>query len=284
MRKLFAGIIYFSVVLFLSCAQNIAPVDISHLLVEMAKVEAAGKQFQMGSNEGSPNEKPVHTVIFTKDFLISKTEVTQQDYTAILGFCPSKFQGDSLPVEKITWFDAVFYCNARSKVCGFDTVYEYAEIIGTPGDSCILVNPAGHLDRNGFRLPTEAEWEYACRAGTKTKYYWGDSDDNETVGKYAWYSNNSENKTHNVGEKLPNDYGLYDMCGNVYEWCNDWYGEYGSNSVIDPAGPDSGIFRVQRGGCRFTPYSFCMVSRRGNNYPSYRSSSTGFRIVRPLTP
>lgn len=265
--------------LLLSCAVN---VNIEDIPQEMVKILAAGKEFQMGSIDSNPNEKPVHSVKFIKDFLISKTEAIQVDYEVLMGVNPSKSKGDSLPVERVSWFDAVLYCNARSKEDGFDTVYEYTEVIGNPGDSCELKDIKVNLDKNGYRLPTEAEWEYAYRGSTTTEYYWGNSSDFTTVSKYAWYSKNSDNKTHTVGKKIPNAYGLYDMSGNVIEWCNDWYSKYSSDTAIDPTGPDTGSGRVIRGGCKFNPANFCKASYRGYNRPTFRCSVVGFRIARSL--
>ena len=266
--------------LLLACAVNVT--DLVDIRQEMVEMLAAGKEFQMGSDEGDPDEKPVHTVKFTENFLIGKTEVMQMDYEALLGVNPSEFIGDSLPVDKVTWFDAVLFCNALSKYHGLDTVYEYTEVIGTPGDNSQLQDLEIHFDKNGYRLPTEAEWEYACRGGTTTKYYWSNSSDSDTMSIYAWYSKNSDNETHTVGEKLPNDYGLYDMSGNLYEWCNDWYGNYTDTTVIDPTGPAIGSGKIIRGGNWLTSDKFCRVSYRGYTNAAFRCSAIGFRVARSL--
>jgi formylglycine-generating enzyme required for sulfatase activity len=176
------------------------------------------------------------------------TEVTQADYEALMGVNPSDFEGDGeRPVEQVTWYDAVLYCNARSKRDGLEPVYQYASIKKGDDGECIgLVKLTIDFSKNGYRLPTEAEWEYACRAGTTTEYYWGDDMD----GAYAWCEN-AGGKTQPVGTKKPNAWGLYDMIGNVWEWCHDWYAEdyYAGSRVKNPRGPNKkGVCRVIRGG------------------------------------
>ncbi len=168
-----------------------------------------GGSFIMGGDGFTPHKVTVSS------FWISKYEVTQDQYQAIMGKNPSNWKGGNLPVEQVSWNDAKSFCQSFSAKYG-----------GT------------------VRLPTEAEWEYACRAGTTTKYYWGDSVD----GAYCWYGGNAGSKTQPVGGKLPNAWGLYDMSGNVYEWCEDWYGDYSSMDQFNPMGPSSGSYRVLRGG------------------------------------
>ncbi len=235
--------------------------------------------FLMGSENGRDNEKPKHLVTITKGFWMDRTEVTQEDYKALMGVNPSHFQDYSTsarPVEKVTWFDAVLYCNARSKRDGRDTVYQYTSVSGTPGDSCYALGGLNmRLTKNGYRLPTESEWEFACRAGTTTEYYWG----NDSTVCDAWYwGNNSTEKTHSVATKLPNAYGLYDMSGNVWEFCNDYYGIY-RFSTTDPVGPDSGSTRILRGGCWRDNATFLRSAFRSGSQPNGRSYFWGFRVV-----
>ena len=128
-----------------------------------------------------------------------------------------------------------------------------------------------------YRLPTEAEWEYACRAGTTTEYSFGD--DVSVLGDFAWFDDNSGSQTHPVGQKRPNGWGLYDMHGNVWEWCSDWHGDYAAGAVRDPAGPASGSIRVLRGGCWYDSAGFCRSAFRIRFYPSYRFSNYGFRLA-----
>ena len=150
----------------------------------------------------------------------------------------------------VSWNDAVMFCGKLSEKEGVE-----------------------------YRLPTEAEWEYACRAGTSTAYSFGD--DESQLGKYVWYEDNSERTTHAVGEKPPNAWGLYDMHGNVFEWCQDWSEVYGSEKVItDPTGPASGIRRVLRGGAFYFLPKYVRSANRGNNQPGYRNLVHGFRLAR----
>ncbi|MBN2038156.1 MAG: formylglycine-generating enzyme family protein, partial [Chitinispirillaceae bacterium] len=182
-----------------------------------------GGTFFMGSTNGYSVELPVHSVTVSA-FYMDTTEVTQADYRALMGVNPSYFTGDSLrPVEYITWFDAVLYCNARTKADGKDTVYSYTSVSGTPGDSCTALGGlAVDFAKSGYRLPTEAEWEYACRAGSTTDYYWGGSyppataADTLAVDNNAVWRHNSNFSTARVGTKLANAFGLYDMSGNVW--------------------------------------------------------------------
>jgi formylglycine-generating enzyme required for sulfatase activity len=248
--------------------------------VPQGMVAIPAGSFMMGSN-GSDDEQPVHKVTLDA-FYMDATEVTQADYEALMGVNPSYFRGDGkLSVGCVTWYDAVLYCNARSKQDGLEPVYRYTGVEKGDDGQCVgLKNPAIDFSKNGYRLPTEAEWEYACRAGTTTKYYWGDNMD----GAYAWWSSNSDEKTHLVGTKKPNAWGLYDMSGNVWEWCNDWYDKnyYASSSEKNPKGPDSGRCRVLRGGsCDSGDVDDLRSAVRyeGDRDPDYRADNDGFRCL-----
>ena len=211
--------------------------------VPSGMVYVAGGTFQMGSNSES-DEKPIHTVTIS-GFFMNKTEVTQAEYRKVMGKTPSHFRGcDDCPVENVSWHDA----NAYAK-------------------------------KVGKRLPTEAEWEYAARGGNKSKgYIYSGSNDLNTVG---WYKKNSGSKTHPVAQKQPNELGLYDMSGNVWEWCSDWYNDsyYRSSPKNDPQGSNLGSSRVLRGGIWPSSYAIGRVADRGRSLPNYRSNSFGFRLV-----
>jgi len=206
-----------------------------------------GGTFQMGQVGIAA---PVFSLTLSR-FWIDTTPVTQADYLALMGVNPSHFKGDTRrPVEQVTWFDAALYCNQRSKRFRLDTVYSYSSKSGVPGNGCGLVGLAIDFNKNGYRLPTDAQYEYALRAGTTTKCFWGD--DSSAGGNYAWYSYNSDSTTQPVATKLPNPWGLYDITGNVTEWCNDWYPDFYSidstAGQTDPVGPATGRNRVHRGG------------------------------------
>ncbi|MFC1511918.1 SUMF1/EgtB/PvdO family nonheme iron enzyme [Candidatus Latescibacterota bacterium] len=224
--------------------------------------------FQMGSTSGENNERPVHTVnINVTDFQMSETEITQAQFLHIMGSNPSHFKGDmNRPVEQVSWFEAVRFCNLLSDIAGFQRCYDEATWV------C-------DFTRDGFRLPTEAEWEYACRAGTTTNYCSGDTEYH--LASIGWYAGNSNSMTHPVGYKPPNDFGLYDMHGNVWEWTNDWYGPYSNINSTNPTGPPAGPNRISRGGSWFgTPNNARSSYRSGDEtYTDEMYPDTGFRIV-----
>ncbi|WP_298868967.1 formylglycine-generating enzyme family protein [uncultured Gimesia sp.] len=208
-----------------------------------------GATFQTRKN----NEKPVHQVILTKPFEMGVYEVTQQQYEAVMGTNPSEFKGPDNPVEMVTWDNAVEFCIKLSN----------------------MPNEKGFI----YRLPTEAEWEYACRAGTTTKYSYGDDD--SQLDDYAWYFKNSSFKTHPVGEKKSNPWGLYDMQGNVFEWCQDWFDPYQSSVKTNPIQMGGRMkYRVIRGGGISNVANYCFSSARHNAAPDLKNSRMGFRVVR----
>jgi formylglycine-generating enzyme required for sulfatase activity len=257
-----------------------------------------GGTFQMGS--ASPDiicrgcswgEQPAHSVTLSP-FFMDRTEVPQGDYMELMKVNPSYFWDDpKRPVEKVTWFDAVLYCNARSKRDGFDTVYGFTAVFGKPGGGCEkLLDLKVDFTKKGYRLPTEAEWEYACRAGTTTDYYWGKNyvsltdEDSLTIDSNAvWY--HKVIGTMPVGGRKPNAWGLYDMAGNVAEWCNDYNGGYRAEAQTDPTGPDTALSRIVRGGSwcdQVDDYNFRFLrsAYRVSDYPDTRTSFRGFRCVR----
>ncbi|MDB4810176.1 formylglycine-generating enzyme family protein [bacterium] len=194
-----------------------------------------------------------HQVTLTNPYELGVHEVTQEQYERVMGTNPSKFKGSTNPVEQVNWEDAAEFCERLSAL---------------PGE-----RSAGRV----YRLPTEAEWEYACRSGTTTKYSF--SDEAGSLGEYAWYISNSNSRTHPVGEKLANSWGLHDMQGNVWEWCSDRYGDYPSDAVTDPIGPQSGSDRVGRGGSWFITAEGCRSANRFRNHPSNRNYGYGFRVT-----
>ncbi len=210
--------------------------------------------FLMGSPSSesgrSSDEGPQHRVTISHGFYMGKYEVTQAQWKAIMGNNPSRFKGDNLPVEEVSWNDVQKFIQKLNRQTGLH-----------------------------FRLPTEAEWEYACRGGTDTAFCYGDSE--SQLGDYAWYGSNSNSKTHPVGQKQPNAWGLYDMHGNVWEWCSDWYdSDYYKNSPsTDPTGPATGDLRVFRGGSWYNSAQYCRSALRDWNDPSSRFHNLGFRLI-----
>ncbi len=206
--------------------------------------------FSMGSERGRYNEKPVHLIKITKGFWMSKNQITQEQWEAIIGNNPSSFKGPDHPVEYVSWQDCQDFCRRLS-----DKI----------GKKC--------------RLPTEAEWEYACRAGTETEYCFGDK--LEDLSHYAWFALNSVSTTHPVGKLKSNNWGMYGMHGNVQEWCQDWYNEsyYRDSPVKDPEGPNSGYNRVVRGGSWLRKPDFCRSAHRDGDTPNTACNYIGFRIV-----
>ncbi|MBC8415861.1 MAG: SUMF1/EgtB/PvdO family nonheme iron enzyme [Candidatus Cloacimonetes bacterium] len=228
-----------------------------------------GGTFQMGSSDGDSDEEPVHSVTVS-DFYIGKTEVTQKEWKEIMGNDPSNWKGDNLPVVNVSWYDAVEFCNKKSIKEGLTPYYTGSG-----------KNTKCNFSANGYRLPTEAEWEYAARGGVKTQNsashkYSGSNNINDV----AWYSSNSGGKTHSVGTKKANELGIYDMSGNVWEWCWDWKGSYSSNSQTNPKGASTGLLRVDRGGGWIIYAEFCRVAYRGSCYPDYSRINLGFRLLR----
>ena len=206
--------------------------------------------FQMGSEKGLDNENPVHTVTISESFYLGKYAVLQAEWEVVMGNNSSRFKGADRPVERVSWNNAQKFIQALNEKEGGAASY---------------------------RLPTEAEWEYACRAGTTTEYSFGDSVDR--IDCYAWYKENSGTETHPVGQRKANPWRLYDMHGNVLEWVEDWYGEYPSGAVTDPKGPNFDQHRVLRGGSFFNDRFSCRCAFRTFLYPGGRHFDFGFRVV-----
>ncbi len=226
---------------------NVETITVNGVSFKMIRVE--GGTFWMGSDEEDAydNEKPVHQVTLDT-FSIGETEVTQELWQAVMGSNPSEFKGSKHPVEMVSWEDCQNFIRELNSLTG----------------------------RN-FRLPTEAEWEYAARGGKKSKgYEFSGCDD---IDEVAWYYDNSGGQTHDVATKRANELGLYDMSGNVYEWCQDWKGDYSSGSKTNPKGPSSGSNRVYRGGCWYDDAGGCRVSYRSYDTPSLRDFDFGLRLA-----
>ena len=241
-----------------------------------------GGTFTMGSFADEPERRDneVQHQVTVSSFYMGKYEVTQKEYREIMGTNPSNFRGDNLPVESVSWFDAIEYCNKRSQKEGLTPVYT---ISGSGDNRTVTWNRSA----NGYRLPTEAEWEYVCRAGTATPFSTGN---NITTNQANYDGNNPYNnntkgdnrqKTTPVGSFAPNAWGLYDMHGNVWEWCWDWYGIYPNGAQTDPQGAASGSNRTLRGGSWYNGGWYLRSAYRGSNIPSGLYTAYGFRLVHP---
>jgi len=239
-------------------------------LTELQMIFVQGGSFKMGDTFGDGNyfEKPSHDVILSS-FYISKYEITQKNWIETMGNNPAKFWNDDNPVESITWNDAIEFCNQRSMLEGLQQCYRYE------GGKIIC-----DFNANGYRLPTEAEWEFAARGGLQSKNTKFSGSSNIT--EVAWYYNNSDNSPHPVGLKLPNELGIHDMSGNVWEYCWDFYDEnyYSQSPQQNPAGPSSGNSHVIRGGSWTDDAVFNKVYYRNYYENRARGSNVGLRIVR----
>ena len=284
----------------------------SELAPEMVLVP--GGSFRMGSeNKLDIYARPVHTVSLN-GFHISRYQVTQKQYHAVMGYNPSQFQGESLPkgvasggvlpVEMVSWFDVVEFCNKLSELEGLIPVYTIANRIPKNGYPIRSAEISADWSANGYRLPTEAEWEYAAKDANNIGFYftYSGSDSPNLVAWYhryrtqeipadtsfdytfwenvGWDKDAEMIRTYPVGSKQPNRLGIYDMSGNVWEWCWDWFDEYLDLTEADPKGPPSGVYRVRRGGSSFSDLVGTRVAYRENLLPLYYNSMTGFRVVR----
>ena len=215
--------------------------------VSFNMVYVAGGTFQMGSNDGDDDEKPVHSVTLS-DYYIGQTEVTQELWQAVMGSNPSDFKGAKNPVNNVSWNDCQEFIIKLNRLTG-----------------------------GRFRLPTEAEWEYAARGGNKSRGYKYSGSD--YLGSVAWYKDNSGREVHPVGSKSANELGLYDMSGNVFEWCSDRFGDYPSSPQTNPTGASSGSERVARGGSYLNVESICRSAHRNINDPTIRYVGIGLRLA-----
>ncbi len=242
----------------------------------------------MGSPPGEAGRRDDEArapVAFSRLAVFEEHEVTQEQFEALMGFNPSHFRGDNLPVETVTWYDAIDYCNLRSDADGRARAYELTSV-QYDGDHIISASVTWNRDSDGWRLPTEAEWEFACRAGSTTAFANGEITEplcgiDPVLSEIGWYCGNSGNTTHEVmSAGLANSAGLYDMHGNVREWCWDWYGAYPSAGSLDPEGPPAGSRKVIRGGSWFYFARECRSAARDQFWPNSRDNTVGFRAVR----
>ena len=248
-------VLMFAVLINLSCTE-IEVFDTESFGMEFVAVPQGS--FQMGAPSGEqgtePDERPVHTVTFNYEFEIMTTEVTQRMWLEVMGSNPSHFSGLDKPVEMVSWNDCQDFVDVMNNL-----------------------DPS-----HAYHLPSEAEWEYCCRAGTITRFYWGADWGDSTINGNAWWSVNSGGMTHEVANKLPNSWGIYDMSGNVWEWCEDWYhsnyNEAPSNGSAWLIPQDS--CRVNRGGSWYTDAQYCRSSCRNYCNPSRSYYGIGFRLVR----
>ena len=262
-------------------------------------VQIPAGTFIMGPDFWNPDEDRKNDTFTAtlSTFKMSKYEITQDQYQEVMGNNPSYFNGEEgeiqgkRPVEQVNWYDTIIFCNKLSIKEGFNPAYSI-EGKTDPVQWGDVPTSSSHKNyvkwseviivegSNGYRLPTDAQWEYACRAGSITDYYFGD--DVTKLGEYAWYSVNSNNMTHEVGKKKPNAYGLYDMHGNVWEWCWDWWGDYPTEAKTDYTGAVAGTIRLDRGGSWSVPSDNLVSAGRGYGAPVVtRYYDLGFRVVRP---
>jgi formylglycine-generating enzyme required for sulfatase activity len=227
-----------------------------------------GGTFSMGSDKGGDDEVPIHNVTLSS-FMISKYEITQEQYKKVMGNNPSKNASNgNNPVEQVRWIDAVGFCNELSRIQGLDPVYSI--------ENKMVVDDWG---KNGYRLPTEAEWEYCARNGK----YGNKNDVFKNIDEYAWYGKNSNGITHPVGNKKPNTLGIFDILGNVNEWCWDEYKEtYDASNQVNPRNKKYDTRTVYRGGCFISMKMFLTPTRRYFTQLYFSTPYIGFRVARSI--
>ncbi len=240
----------------------------------MAMVRIEAGEFLMGSpryEEARKSHEDRHQVTLTRSYLLSATEVNQAQWFSVMMTNPSRFEGGLRPVENITFDECIEFCNQLSLREGLTPVY------GQQGGEVYW-----NRESNGYRLPTEAEWEYACRAGSQKRFTNGDR--SADLQMLSWYRNNSTGRTHDGASKAPNNWGLHDMHGNVWEWCWNWSAEYPTRFSVDPEGPQQGTSRVIRGGSWDNPAEACRSANHNGAKPGFHGAILGFRVARTVMP
>lgn len=250
----------------------------AHNEVQMVYVE--GGEFLMGSREGESDEKPVHQTQ-VESFLIGKFPVTQELWESVMGYNPSYFLGKNKPVDFVSWYNVIEFCNKLSEKEGLTKAYSEEAVVKTGFFGRIIetdeVEIVCNFDTDGYRLPTEAEWEFAAIGGPNSEgYRFAGSDELNDVG---WYADNSD-QTKEVGKKKPNELKIYEMSGNIWEWCWDWYDKYSFYDISNPVGPNSGVNRVTRGGSWDSVSDGCRSTFRNYDDPDCKNFNLGFRIAR----
>ncbi|OQC06885.1 MAG: Serine/threonine-protein kinase pkn1 [Candidatus Cloacimonetes bacterium ADurb.Bin089] len=245
----------------------------------------SGGTFQMGTQflNRSEDERPRHEVQIPS-FMMTKTEIEQKLWTSVMGYNPSEIRGDSYPVTNVSFYEAVLFCNTLSILNNLIPCYKIDKSKTDPTNLCNLDSLQYSITCNwnasGYRLPTEAEWEYATRCGDSyNKLQFSGSNNANDV---SWNSKNSDNKIHPVATKTPNLWGFYDLSGNVYEWCWDYYANYGRERQVHPKGAEKGVYRVAKGGSFNSDIDSCSSTARGGFAPNFKGNNLGFRIVRNI--
>lgn len=278
----------FMLIASISCKKQVQPFTPPPLTEILKNFVPVGGNFDMGSPVGEPgrnNDETSHNVMLKK-FSIAKNLVTVEEFMQFVKITSYKYDAIAYPPSSnpndpmvfVSWFDAAHFSNWLSTIYNLERVYTFYPGLKDKGDNdSVSIN----INANGFRLPTEAEWEYACRAGNPKAYCFGDYNV-DSLDAYAWYKPNASNQYHQVGTKKANQFGLYDMHGNIIEWCSDWYGEYTVGNVSNPTGALTGTSRVTRGGYFSDDSSILRSAYRYAHGPTFIFNGLGFRLAKSM--